>query len=72
MVEVADLTERTEDGELLHPLDMRYYNKIISLLPYESVSHVSVLNCMLEQVNNKYLSLVARTARIELYSLYSV
>ena len=51
MVEVADLTERTEDGELLHPLDMRYYNKIISLLPYESVSHVSVLNCMLEQVN---------------------
>ncbi|XP_063675523.1 sperm-associated antigen 17-like isoform X5 [Bolinopsis microptera] len=50
MVEVADLTERTEDGELLHPLDMRYYNKIISLLPYESVSHVSVLNCMLEQV----------------------
>ena len=50
MVNVVDLSERTEEGELSHPLDMRYYNKMISLLPYESVTHVSVLNCMLEQV----------------------
>ena len=50
MVNVVDLSERTEEGELAHPLDMRYYNKMISLLPYESVTHVSVLNCMLEQV----------------------
>ena len=53
MVDVADLSERNEEGELLHPLDMRYYNKMISLLPYESVTHVSVLNCMLEQVSSR-------------------
>ncbi|KAL5264612.1 hypothetical protein ACHWQZ_G005633 [Mnemiopsis leidyi] len=50
LVNVVDLSERTEEGELVHPLDTRYYNKMISLLPYESVTHVSVLNCMLEQV----------------------
>ena len=55
LVEVADLTATTEDGELVHPLDMRYYNKMISLLPYESATHVSVLNCMLEQVGKQLL-----------------
>ena len=51
IVEVVDLTETNEEGELIRPLDKRYYDKLISLLPYESVSHVSVLNCLLEQVS---------------------
>lgn len=50
LVEVADLAATNEEGDMIYPLDMRYYNKMISLLPYESVTHVSVLNCMLEQV----------------------
>ena len=51
MVDVVDLSEKNEEGDLVRPLNMSYYNKLISLLPHESASHVSVLNCMLEQVN---------------------
>eukprot|EP00116_Pleurobrachia_bachei_P014305 sb/3474567/ len=50
LVDVVDLSEKNEEGELVRPLNMSYYNKLISLLPHESASHVSVLNCMLEQV----------------------
>ena len=51
VIDVVDLSERNDDGTPKYTVDMKYYNKMISTLPYESVTPVSILNIMLEQVS---------------------
>ena len=53
LVNVADLTTTNEEGALLHPLDMRCYDKLMSAVPYESVTTATVLDAILGQVSDR-------------------
>ncbi|XP_078088010.1 sperm-associated antigen 17 [Mustelus asterias] len=46
----ASLTVAREKGVSIPPLDMRYYNDLMNLVPLESLSVPLILHCILEQV----------------------